>query len=130
MIIDEAVRSWLDLAVEFRMRVLPLDEPLLTKLEELGFRRTVIPKARYAGLREDVPTLDYSGFTVYTHADVTDKIVTAICAALEARKSQIAWQEEGPLPLERMCRDTPDGPLNIPLHPAAERFWRECGYLA
>jgi TRAP-type uncharacterized transport system substrate-binding protein len=29
-----------------------------------------------------------------------------------------------------MCRDTPAGPLNIPLHPAAERFWRKLGYLA
>jgi TRAP-type uncharacterized transport system substrate-binding protein len=29
-----------------------------------------------------------------------------------------------------MCRDTQSGPLNIPLHSAAERFWRERGYLA
>jgi len=28
-----------------------------------------------------------------------------------------------------MCRDTADGPLVIPLHPAAEKFWRERGYL-
>jgi TRAP-type uncharacterized transport system substrate-binding protein len=28
-----------------------------------------------------------------------------------------------------MCRDTIEGPLTIPLHPAAERFWRERGYL-
>jgi TRAP-type uncharacterized transport system substrate-binding protein len=28
-----------------------------------------------------------------------------------------------------MCRNTPDTPLVIPLHPAAERFWRDCGYL-
>ena len=34
-----------------------------------------------------------------------------------------------PLPLEQMCRDTPDGPLVIPLHRAAEQFWREQGYL-
>jgi TRAP-type uncharacterized transport system substrate-binding protein len=49
---------------------------------------------------------------------------------LEARKDSIGWQEPGPLPLELMCRDTPDAPLVIPLHPAAERFWRERGYLA
>ena len=130
MIIDEAVRSWMDAAAEAQMRVLPLDEPLLERLEELGFRRAVISKARYPKLKEDVPTLDFSGFPVYTHVDVPDAIVNAICSALEARKEKILWQEEGPLPLDRMCRDTPEGPLNIPLHPAAERFWRERGYLS
>ena len=130
MIIDEAVRSWIDAATESDMGVLPLDEPLLERLEGLGFRRAVISKARYTKLKEDVPTLDFSGFPVYTHVNVPDAIVTSICSALEARKERIPWQEEGPLPLDRMCRDTPEGPLNIPLHPAAERFWRERGYLS
>ncbi len=129
MIIDEAVRSWLDFALESDMRILPFDEPLLEQLEGLGFRRTVISRARYTKLKQDVPTLDFSGFPVYTRVDVPDNIVTSICSALEARKEKIPWQEEGPLPLHRMCRDTPEGPLNIPLHPAAERFWRERGYL-
>ena len=34
-----------------------------------------------------------------------------------------------PLPVEKMCRDSPETPLDVPLHPAAERFWRERGYL-
>jgi NMT1-like family len=130
MIIDEAVRSWVNAAVESNMRILPFDEPLLERLEALGFRRAVIPKASYTALKEDVPTLDFSGFPVYTHVNVPDTIVTSICSALEARKEKIPWQEEGPLPLDRMCRDTPEGPLNIPLHPAAERFWRDRGYLS
>jgi TRAP-type uncharacterized transport system substrate-binding protein len=32
-------------------------------------------------------------------------------------------------PLEQMVRDTPEGHLEVPLHAAAERFWRERGYL-
>ena len=130
MIIDEAVHNWLNIALDSEMRVLPLDEAMLAQLETLGFQRAVLPKAHYPKLESDVPTLDFSGFPVYTHANVPDSIVTAVCAALEARKQKIIWQEPGPLPLESMCRDTPAGPLNIPLHPAAERFWRERGYLA
>jgi TRAP-type uncharacterized transport system substrate-binding protein len=130
MIIDEAVRGWVNAALDAGMRLLPLDEPMLGQLEALGFRRGVMPMARYPKLEGDLPTLDFSGFAVYTHANTPDAVVTAICAALEARKDRIAWQEPGPLPLERMCRDTPDGPLVIPLHRAAERFWRERGYLS
>ena len=129
MIIDEAVHNWLNIALDSEMHVLPLDESMLRQLETLGFQRAVLPKADYPKLDSDVPTLDFSGFPVYTHANVPDSIVTAVCAALEARKEKIVWQEPGPLPLESMCRDTPSGPLNIPLHPAAERFWHERGYL-
>jgi TRAP-type uncharacterized transport system substrate-binding protein len=130
MIIDEAVHNWLNVALESEMRVLPMDEAMLERLETLGFRRAVLPQAHFPKLPLDVPTLDFSGFPVYTHANVPDAIVTSMCAALEARKERIVWQEPGPLPLESMCRDTPSGPLDIPLHPAAERFWRERGYLA
>lgn len=129
MIIDEAVRGWANSALDAGMRVLPLDEAMLTKLEALGLRRGAMPKARYAKLPNDLPTLDFSGFAVYTHADVADAVVTSICAALEARKDRIGWQEPGPLPLDRMCRDSAEGPLTIPLHPAAEKFWRARGYL-
>ena len=128
-VFDEAVRSWMNIAVESGMRVLPLDEPALQRLEELGFRRGVISKDRFHKLSQDVLTLDFSGFPVFTHANVPDNIVRSICAALEARKGNIPWDGNKPLPLESMCRDTPEGPLNIPLHPAAEQFWRERGYL-
>ena len=130
MIIDEAVRSWVNDAAGSGIRILPLDEAMLTRLEGIGFRRAVISQANYPKLPADVASLDFSGFTVYTHANVADTVVTSICAAVEARKDVIAWQEPGPLPLDRMCRDTADGPLDIPLHPAAERFWRERGYLS
>ena len=130
MIVDEAVRGWANSALDAGMRILPLNEAMLNKLEALGLRRAVMPVSRYPKLGSDLPTLDFSGFAVYTHADVADAVVTSICAALEARKERIGWQEPGPLPLERMCRDTLDGPLVIPLHPAAEKFWRGRGYLS
>jgi TRAP-type uncharacterized transport system substrate-binding protein len=130
MIVDEAVRGWANSALDAGMRILPLDEAMLGKLEALGLRRGVMPVSRYPKLGSDLPTLDFSGFAVYTHADVPDAVVTSICAALEARKERIGWQEPGALPLERMCRDSLDGPLVIPLHPAAEKFWRGRGYLS
>jgi hypothetical protein len=129
MIIDEAVRGWANNALDAGMRILPLDEGVITKMEALGLRRGVMPVARYPKLGKDLPTLDFSGFAVYTHADVPDEVITSICAALEARKERIGWQEPGPLPVENGCRDTADGPLVIPLHPAAEKFWRGQGYL-
>jgi TRAP-type uncharacterized transport system substrate-binding protein len=128
-IFDEAINRWLYKALDHGIRPLSLNGPLLARLEEMGFRRGVIPKADYPKLPTDVVSLDFSGWAVFTHADAPDDFITDFCRALEARRDRIPWQGEGPLPLERMCRNTLDTPLVVPLHPAAERFWRERGYL-
>ena len=61
--------------------------------------------------------------------DTSDAMVTDFCRALDESKERIPWAHEAPLPLAQMVRDTPEGHLDVPLHPAAERFWRQCGYL-
>jgi hypothetical protein len=63
---------------------------------------------------------------------VTNQILSELdytCEALEARKDRIPWYGEGPMRLDLMCKGTREGPLPIPLHPAAEAFWRKQGYL-
>lgn len=126
---DEGVHGWANQVVPAGMTVLKLEEETVVKLEAMGYRRDALSKARYPTLPEDILTLDFSGWPVFVRADATDDLVRRICAGLEARKDVIPWEGEGPLPLNRMCRNVPEAPLGIPLHPAAERFWRDCGYL-
>jgi TRAP-type uncharacterized transport system substrate-binding protein len=95
----------------------------------MGYRRNLIRKSVFPRLPGDVQTLDFSGWPVFVHAEAPDQLVADICTALDQRKDFIAWEGEGPLPVERMCRDTEDTPLDVPLHPAAERYWRQRGYL-
>jgi len=128
-IFDEAVAFWLNRAIDLGMRLLEVEEKKLQALEEIGFRRAIVSKQTYPKLASDVTTVDFSGFPIFTHARVADEIVRLFCIALERRKDRIPWEGKGSLPLERMCRDTLEGPLDIPLHPAAESFWRERGYL-
>jgi hypothetical protein len=128
-IFDEAVNVWIEEAIEAGMTILPLAESTVQKLEAMGYRRGIIRKADYPTLPGDILTIDFSGWPILVHEQAPDDLVTRICAALEARKHLIPWQGEGPLPLERMCREAPDTPQLVPFHPAAERFWRERGYL-
>jgi TRAP-type uncharacterized transport system substrate-binding protein len=128
-IFDEAVNRWIYPALDAGMRLIEFDEPLLGRLEAMGFRRGVVKRKDYPRLPADVVSLDFSGWPVFCSADAPDGLIGRFCAALEARKHAIPWQGEGPLPLERMCKDGPDTPLDVPLHPAAERCWRELGYI-
>jgi len=127
-IFDEAVYRWLGEAQRIGMRVLPLGAQTVRNLERLGFRANVIDKASFPLLEADVETIDFSGFAIFVRADAPDALVTSICAGLDLRRDRIPWEGFGPLPVEHMVRDTSDGPLDVPLHPAAERYWHERGY--
>jgi TRAP-type uncharacterized transport system substrate-binding protein len=129
-IFDEALPVWCNDALDLGMRFLPVDEPYLSQLEAMGLPRNPITREEYPKLPEDVPAVDFSGWPVFTLASTPDEAVTAFCAALEARRDRIPWfGGEGPMPLDRMVQNTPEAPLTIPLHPAAERFWRGQGYI-
>jgi TRAP-type uncharacterized transport system substrate-binding protein len=130
-IFDEAADRWVNEAIAAGMTILPLKEETVRKLETIGYRRAVLDRKRFPSLPADVLTIDFSGWPIFVNAALPDKRVTQICAALEARKGRIGYQEQeqGPLPLHLMCRDTPEAPVPAPFHPAAEKFWRERGYL-
>jgi TRAP-type uncharacterized transport system substrate-binding protein len=126
---DEAAHSWVPQALDAGMTILPLSEATTQTLEAMGYRRAVLPKSAYPKLPADVLSIDFSGWTVFVRADADDKLVEQICAGLDARKTRIPWEEPGDLPVERMAKEGLDTPQCVPLHPAAERFWRAKGYL-
>ena len=128
-IFDEGAGAWGNMALELGMNFLSLDDNMLARLEAVGLRRGLIEKKYFPKLSADVPTLDFSGWPIYTHTNTSDVFVTDFCRALEASKERIPWAQAAPLPLAQMVRDTAEGHLEVPLHPAAERFWRERGYL-
>jgi len=128
-VFDEALTNYIGPAIDLGMRFLPIDDSVLKDLAAMGFRTSILPKSKFPTLPADLPTLDFSGWPIFTRADVDDGFIYDYCRALDARKGTIEWQEPGPLPLDRMCKDQPDGPLDVPLHPGAARYWREAGYL-
>jgi len=130
LLIDEGVYNWVDQAVAAGFRFLPVPEHALQRLEDMGYRRGLIERSRYRALEEDIATVDFSGFMIYTHARLDDEPIMSFCRALEIRRDRIPWQGGPALPLERMVSDAVDAPIPIPFHPAAERFWREQGFLS
>jgi len=128
-IFDEAATAWVPQALDAGITLLPLAEATVASLEAMGYRRAILPRSTYHKLPRDILSLDFSGWTVFVPAAADDELVTQICAGLLARKARIPWEEPGELPVERMAREAPDTPQTVPLHPAAERFWRSRGYL-
>ena len=126
---DEAAQFWVPEALNAGLRILSLGASTVEKLEAMGYRRALLPRSAYPRLVSDVLTIDFSGWTVFVHEDAEDRLVEQICAGLEARKRNIPWEEPGELPVERMAKEGLDTPQCVRLHPAAERYWRDRGYL-
>lgn len=128
-IFAEGATAWGNMALELGMKFLSLDDVMLRQLENVGLRRGTLQRRYYPKLAADIPTIDFSGWPIYTRADTPDSWVTDFCRALDASKANIPWGKDEPLPLAQMVRDSDEGHLEVPLHPAAERYWRAAGYL-
>ena len=111
-------------------RSLPFSQQALVKLERYGFSRAPLAGGRLKGtLDGSAEVVDYSGWPIITHADLPEELAYQFVAALERIREEIPYDSAQVPPMSSFCRSTEEGPLDIPLHPGAERYYRERGYL-
>lgn len=127
-IFDEGITRWLDLALANGYEVLHVENDIRRKMETLGFKRSIIPKKKYPRLKEDVRTLDFSGWPIITHRWLSDEMAYAICESIYARRNAFPVDDTR-LNMREFCRNTEEAPLGIPLHPGARKYFKEKGYL-
>lgn len=128
-IFDEGLVLWFDEALAAGMRPIPLEDEVFARLQALGWRRGTIPAGRFPHLTEDHDGIDYSGWPLYTRADLPDEVAYRVCDAIAARADEIPWEPGAFTGLDQLGRDTEATPIDVPLHPGAERWYRERGYL-
>ena len=78
-------------------------------------------------LARDVDTLDFSGWPIYANASLPDDVAYDVCAALAAREAEIPWEKGTSTTAVHMGRESETTPMDVPLHPGAERWYREHG---
>lgn len=128
-VFDEGLNTWLSEALDHDFDVLPLEPAVIKQMEALGYRRAVIPQAKYPKLGEDVSTIDFSGWPLITHQALGSAMAYSICEAIEARQAVIPVDDEVPLEMKKLCGGSDSAPLGIPLHRGARMYFKERGYL-
>ncbi len=130
VVIDEGMDSWGQVALDHGMVFLPFSEKALAKLERYGFQRVPLAGGRLKGnIPESTVVVDFSGWPIIMHASLPDELAYHMAAVLDRLREEIPYDSAQVPPMSSLCRSTEDGPLNIPLHPGAERYYREHGYL-
>lgn len=127
---------WKRLLEAREMTFLPIREDVIEELvERYGFRRAILSKGMLDGaVTEDMATLDWSGWLLFTHANMDDELAYRIASIVVEQAYLFEWAFAGvdtehsdlvcPIDPYAVCRDT-----GVPLHPGAERYYREHGYL-
>ena len=121
---DEGIGTWLSASISAGCQPITPDESIMEQMVALGWRRVSIPPGRYAGLDFEHTCIDFSGWPIYTRASLPDQVAYDVCAALHAREKWIPW-EPSYTGLDQLGRDTDATPLDVPLHPGAERWYNE-----
>ena len=124
-VFDEGIILWLEAALAVGLTPIELAPNEFDALSRLGWRRVSLPKSRFPRLARDVDTLDFSGWPIYSNASLPDEVAYEICDALAAREPEIPWEKGTGGTALHMVRESDSTPMDVPLHPGAERWYRE-----
>lgn len=126
-VFDEGIKGWGPVALAHGLRFLALSDRAGQRLEALGWPVAPISPAHFPGLGEPVPAASFSGWPLFTYAGLPDQIAYQMVRALDAARPFISWDSDVPVELCDLGRDSDATVLDIPLHPGAERYYREHG---
>lgn len=124
-VFDEGIKVWLDEALAAGLVPIELEPDEFDAMARLGWRKVSLPKARFSGLARDIDTLDFSGWPIYCNASLPEQVAYDVCGALAAREAEIPWEKGTDGSALHMGIQGESTPIGVPLHPGAERWYRE-----
>jgi TRAP transporter TAXI family solute receptor len=136
-IIQEAVMTyyWTELANKVDLTFLEIEPDVRDKLKrDLNWSPATLPKDYLRGIDREMEFMDFSHFVLVTTTDLPDDVAYALAWASVERFETLELGYKH-IPPERSPVSYPIDPYlaartPIPLHPGAERYYREAGYLA
>lgn len=129
------VPQWYELVSKVPIRFIPMEEDALAELHrKFGLRPAVLRKERF-NLDRDVPCLDWSHWVIVVREEMPEDLAYLITAVMVEERAEIEARYRH-LPPERSPMTYPIDPFQMwkgmgaPLHPGAERYYREQGYMS
>lgn len=114
-----------DLATAIKMVVIPIPADVVTKIGEAAYTSGVIPANTYNGQTADVPTVTVQNYLV-THEGVSTETVYRMTKSMfENLDAMIAAHAAA----KAINKQTAGVGSPVPLHPGAEKYYREAGLI-
>lgn len=112
-----------DLSAAVKVNFVPVPAEVVAKVGDPAYRPAVVPASTYEGQSAEVPTVAINNLLV-THAKVSDEVAYQMTKGIFENLERLGNSHSAgrQIKLEKAT----DG-LPIPLHPGAEKFYREKG---
>jgi uncharacterized protein len=108
------------------LRYLDLPEDLLaTMAQKFELERHDIPVGFLRGVDRIIPTVARTGTVIYGRSDMPDDFAYAVAKALDEQQDLFQWSNN----TFSYNRYRVAKAFGVPLHPGAERYYRERGYI-
>lgn len=135
-VIQEAIMSvwWSDLMREQDMVMVPFEPQALESVSKTyDWTAGALPRGYFAGHDESVSALDYSDFSVLVSQHMADDVAYFLTRCIVEQRAALERQYHH-IPADRSPVGYPLDPKAmarpaVPLHAAAERYYREAGWL-
>ena len=127
-VFDEGISIWLKEALANGMELVNLEPETFEALGKIGWRKVNLRTGRFA----DLPvydSIDFSGWPLYARADLPEKTAYDVCGAFGARHDFMPWEKGTHEGIAHVGTETEATPMDVPLHPGAERWYREQGII-
>lgn len=128
------VSQWRELVENHDMRFVPIEDTAMDRLvNEYGLRPNVIEAGRLNN-KEDIPCIDWSNWVVFVRDDMPEELAYRLVAVMVEERAEFEARFQH-MPVSQSPLTYPIDPAKMPLHagaplhPGAERYYREHGYL-
>ena len=119
------VASIRDLSTSVKIVVVPVPADVVAKVGDAAYQTAVIPANTYTGQTQDVPTAAIPNFLV-THSGVSDELAYQMAKQMYENIDTLYAAHNA---AKAIKRENAIKGMPVPLHPGAERYYREVGLI-
>jgi TRAP transporter TAXI family solute receptor len=119
---------WTKFSQAHDLRFLDLPEAVLDQLandQTLGVKRVVVKWGLLRGVDRPIPTVARTGHVVFARDDTPEQAAYEVAKAIDQHRGALKWYIR---PYSYESRTVWEN-FGVPLHPGAQRYYREAGYL-
>jgi len=126
-VVTEGHPAMTEIAITADVVFIGLSEPVIKKLTALGWTAATIPAKTFKGQDQPVPTIGTTTCLVVKDS-MSNDLAYAITKALCENRETLAKGHAGLKPFDPQSAWKPEN-LGLPLHPGAEKYFKEKGWM-